>query len=805
MLGIRWRKILRDLWSNKQRTIVVVLSIAVGVFAVGAIMTTSTLLSREMTADYMAVNPAHAWVFNSGVNDDDIASIERMPEVAAAEGRTRYTLRVRVGEDEWKNIQIIGLADFNDVRINIVRPETGAWPPAERELLIERTALSMLPGSGPNGKAQIGDMATVEMWDGKTRELRIAGTTHDVNQFPAPLANMAYAYCTTDTLEWLGMPDLYTEVLVTGAGENLTKEDYNRVAEAVEKKLQKGGAQTWGFYVPTPGKHPADEIVQPMLLMLGFLGALALGLSGFLVVNTIAAILAQQIKQVGIMKAIGARRKQIIGLYLAMVAIYGGLSLVVSIPLGILVSRGFLQWMASYINFDIHSYAVPANVLAIQIAVGLLAPVISAIFPIWAGTRVTVRQAISDYGLGQPKKRQGLIDTILEHVRGLPRPMMLSIRNTFRRKGRLALTLITLTMAGAIFVGVISVRDSLNKTLELAFNYWNFEIEMSFRRPYRVDKIERAALAVPGVVAAESWDYAGVKRVRADDSKGEDFYVVAPPAETTMIRPIILEGRWLLPEDENAIVINTDVRKKEPDLKVGDTLTIELDKGDKKEEVDFRIVGVVKGAFSGPISYVNYPYLTKLMGRTGRAYQVELQLANKDAASQREMAKRLEASLNQAGVEVSRWQVMAEQRAQAEASISMLVTLLLSMSVLLAIVGGLGLMGTMSINVIERTREVGVMRAIGASNGSILKVIIVEGMLVGLISWVLGTAIAIPMSKALGAALGEVVLQSSLDYAFSTQGAVVWLALVIALAALASYLPARRASSLTVRDVLAYE
>ena len=130
MLGIRWRKILRDLWSNKQRTIVVVLSIAVGVFAVGAIMTTSTLLSREMTADYMAVNPAHAWVFNSGVNDDDIASIERMPEVAAAEGRTRYTLRVRVGEDEWKNIQIIGLADFNDVRINIVAPETGAWPPA---------------------------------------------------------------------------------------------------------------------------------------------------------------------------------------------------------------------------------------------------------------------------------------------------------------------------------------------------------------------------------------------------------------------------------------------------------------------------------------------------------------------------------------------------------------------------------------------------------------------------------------------------------------------------------------------------
>jgi putative ABC transport system permease protein len=131
--------------------------------------------------------------------------------------------------------------------------------------------------------------------------------------------------------------------------------------------------------------------------------------------------------------------------------------------------------------------------------------------------------------------------------------------------------------------------------------------------------------------------------------------------------------------------------------------------------------------------------------------------------------------------------------------------LLLTMGVLIAAVGALGLAGTMSTNVLERTREIGVMRAIGASNGSVLQIVLVEGILIGLISWVLGALLAFPAGLALASTVGVVLFQSALPYVFSAGGVTTWLVIVVLLAALASFLPAWRASRLTVREVLAYE
>jgi putative ABC transport system permease protein len=127
------------------------------------------------------------------------------------------------------------------------------------------------------------------------------------------------------------------------------------------------------------------------------------------------------------------------------------------------------------------------------------------------------------------------------------------------------------------------------------------------------------------------------------------------------------------------------------------------------------------------------------------------------------------------------------------------------MAVLLAFVGGLGLMGTMSINVLERTREIGIMRAIGASNGAVMNLVLVEGVLIGMVSWLLSMLIAIPLSKPLSASVGVALFQVPLSYAFSMDGLLIWLLVVVVLSAVASLLPAWNASRLTVRDVLAYE
>jgi putative ABC transport system permease protein len=124
------------------------------------------------------------------------------------------------------------------------------------------------------------------------------------------------------------------------------------------------------------------------------------------------------------------------------------------------------------------------------------------------------------------------------------------------------------------------------------------------------------------------------------------------------------------------------------------------------------------------------------------------------------------------------------------------------MGLLIAIVGGLGLMG---MNVLERTREIGVMRSIGAESHMIFQLVVVEGKFIGLISWVISVLAAIPITQGLDKRLGLQLMTVPIRYIFSTQGMLIWLGVVLALSAIASLLPARNAVRLTVRDVLAYE
>jgi putative ABC transport system permease protein len=148
---------------------------------------------------------------------------------------------------------------------------------------------------------------------------------------------------------------------------------------------------------------------------------------------------------------------------------------------------------------------------------------------------------------------------------------------------------------------------------------------------------------------------------------------------------------------------------------------------------------------------------------------------------------------------------MQNERQEAEVIFDVIVSLLLVMALLLALVGGLGLMGTMSINVLERTREIGVLRAIGAPNRAVAQVFILEAVGIGVMSWFLGGLLAIPMTEGLNTALGAALLGQPLTYAYSIPGLWLWLAVVIVLSVLASFIPARNVTRLTVREVLAYE
>ena len=811
MGSLRWRKVTRDLWHNKTRTILVVISIAIGVFAVGMILHTALLVATQVQADYRQSNPAHAIVYAGALDDDMIGAIRTIPGVLDAEGRSSTTVRVRTSADDWSAIIVRTFADIDDIRIERVLPvssfdavptleaERGTWPPGSHDLIVERSSF-LLPNMMP-ANLRIGDTIELETLAGKRRSVTLSGLAHEPNSIPATFMGQAIAYVDQETFEWLGGGKHYDQVNVITTASAQDSAAILAVAKEVEEKIERSGRTVYAKEVVEPGKSPRDTILQGMIGMMFPLGLMSLLLSSFLVINTINALMSQHVRQVGMMKAIGGRNDQIAIMYFGMVALFGVLALLVAVPLAAYVTGITADLLAGFLNTAFPAYSLPPAVLALELVIGLIVPLLAAARPILKGTRITVREALSEYGVGHGRFGRSALDRLLSHVRLLSRPVLISLRNTFRRRGRLVLTLFTLILGGAIFIAVTNVRTSLTQTLDDALLYWQYDVSIAFNKGYRLDQIEQVARSMPEVAEVESWDFSALRRLREDGSESDNLLVAALPPATTMLSPTLIDGRWLLPGDENAIVINQEVAKTEEDIGIGDTMTFKID----GRETDWVVVGIASVIGSGRVAYVPYPYYSHIARNVDRASQVQVVFTSDDEDVITSASAALEDAYEAAGFQVAYSQTVVRIREQNEFYFRIIVVLLLIMAVMIAAVGALGLTGTMSINVLERTREIGVMRAIGASNGMVRNIVLTEGVLIGLISWMVGAVVAMPLGRIMSNGVGFAFFQMPLSYAASPDGIGLWLIIVLVLSVLASLLPARNASRLTVRETLAYE
>jgi len=708
---------------------------------------------------------------------------------------------VQAASGEWKNITIFVVADYEDIRVNKVASQSGAWPPPEREILIERAALSVID-------AQIGDVLLVRFPNDVERRVRIAGSAYDPAQLPAQLDGTPYGYITFDTLKWFGEPYGFNELHVIATHPE-DKDWAQQVVNRVKDKAEKSGYTIPLSMTAEPGQLPMNDVLQGILLLMGLLGVLSLFLSIFLVVNTVSALLTQQQRQIGVMKAVGGSTLQILGMYLVMVLAYGVLALLLAIPLGIYGARELSGVLAVFFNFDIYSMDVPPQTFLIQIAIGLILPVLASLVPFISSLRISAAEAMSVYSISRGRFGGNWIDRLLSganlwFMRKLSiRSILLSVRNTFRNKGRLTLTLITLTLGSATFISVFNVRASLSSTVEDMIKWFNCDVMLTLDRTYRADKVQHEAMNVPGVTQTDVWIQMPTRLVRSDDSESGMIYMFAPTVhpDSLIVSPTIAEGRWLEPDDDNAAVIPSAFLQDEPELHLGGEMVLKID----GKERTFKIVGTYIGMAILPLVYTNYEYITQVTNRVGEADALMVKMDHHDPAYVDSTTRALEDHFERMGVRVSMVSTINNERIEAEASFDAIVALLLVMAILLALVGGLGLMGTMSINVLERTREIGVLRAIGAPNRGVASVFILEGVVIGLMSWAMGGLVAIPMSQGLNQALGQAVMGVPLTYAYSMPGLWLWLVIVILLSVIASFIPARTASRLTVREVLAYE
>jgi len=792
---LRWNKVLRDAWRHKARSLLVIMAIAVGVASFGMVLASRDAAMVDMYAGYWRNVPPNMILYLDAFDEDVLHIVVNMEQVDQVEARKVVNAKVQApGSDQWINLQLTVLQDYGDSRISVVRPEAGAWPPGRRDLLLERSAAYFY-------SIPVGGEVLVEMPNGAQKVLPVSGTAHELNAFSSVISQRAQGFIAWDTLEWLGEEAAYNTLYVTVAQNGTDPAHVERVRNGVIDRLERCGHQVAAFdtSMTKPGVHWADEFFSALMLTLGGVGALTLVLSGFLVMNTTMALLAQETRQIGVMKAVGGKRAQIVGIYLSTVALYGGLALLIAVPLGLAGGRWFTNFSAYVMNYDIDSYGLIPWVLCLQVGMAIGVPAIAAFIPVYQGTRKTVREAISDYGIG--KGRAGFVDRLMARVRGLPRPLMFSLRNIFRRKARLLLTLGALSLAGAIFIGVFSTRASMLALFYDIFDLYGYEVEVNFEQPVRPQRIEAAAAQVDGVVRVENWLMLNGTRVLPDDALGETFTFFGLPLDQQTVVPTMMDGRWLQLGDENAVVISTGTQRLLPGVSVGDELLVEL----AGRESSWHVVGVVLFP-DAEFAYVNYQALAEASGLVGRANKVVVQIEDADdAQAQKTAARLLEERCERAGLSVQSSLTVAEEFHRIMNQVDMVVYLMLVMAVLLAVVGGLGLAATMGLNVLERTREIGVLRAIGATNLAMWSIVVAEGLLVGLISWVLGALLSYPLGNLLSGGVGMAFMGLWIEYIFSYEGVWIWLAVVVAVSALASLAPARRASHISVREALAYE
>ncbi len=797
-MSSRWKKVWADFWSNKGRTFLTIMTIAVGTFAVGFNSNLGIYMNESMDSDYLSALPSEAEVYTSPLDDDMVKMARAVPGVDGVEGTSSVSARILHTDETYIDIRFTALEDPKAQTLNLLKPaagETSIPLYGEKQTIIDASALSL--GYKP------GDTMTIELDGGKRREVKLAGYVHAVTGFPYSMAKLVFAYVTPETLEWLGGNRDY-DMLAVSVAENPTDAAHvTEVAQAVADRMERAGAEIYFVNVYQPGHHFAWSITQGIFFVLSILGYLTVLLSGFLIVNTITALMTQQTRHIGIMKAIGGNTQQVVGMYLTLILGFGLGALLIGVPLANMASESIGRGMAEWLNF----YAVPfkgyQSTLIQQIIVALVVPLLAAIYPIYNSVRVTVREALSDYGLGGSAKPKA--ESVSKNATLIARPIRISIRNTFRRKTRLALTLFTLVLGGAVFIGVYNLWESFDQVIEDIQGYFLADINLSFGRGYRFDKVSAMAESVHGVESVEGWlEYPGtLKMSDNDDESGTQILFVAPPSSSTLIDPIITSGRWLEEGDENAIVIGNHLLNMFPDLKVGDTLTIEAN----GKETDWHIIGTysITGNVSPPLLYVNYEYISRIVGEPGQVYALRVLTSDHSAATQKRVNDQLQALFKERGVQVTSTtlgtQFIEDQKAQTD----ILVYFMLLMATLIAVVGGMGLMGTMSINVLERTREIGVMRAIGASNLDIQTIVIVEGMVIGIISWAISIFVSIPITNALCYGVGMAILTAPMPTVYGVSGVLAWLLFTVILGSLASALPARRASKLTVRDTLAYE
>jgi len=801
-MSVIWYKVWFDLWHNKTRTLLAVLSIAAGVFAVGAIFGMSELLITNMNESHRAVLPTHIDVgLARYVDEDVILSIREVPGVEDVEPYNSATALYKLHpEDEWRQAVVQMRPDFEAQKYELLQLRGGHWPGTKNDLAIERMAAQFLG-------VEIGDSVIFKIGD-QERTLPVTGLIRHPFVPPPQFMDLAFFFMNSEGMERLNVPEgkfgsFY--VRITPYSYDHARE----VASAIKDKLAKQGVGVGSFVYEDPEEHWGSSMMDGFTLVQKLLAIICVVVGAILIYNTLSNLITQQTNQIGILKAIGARTSTIIGVYLVNALVYGMLALAIAIPLGAVVASTTTRIFLNLYNIDYNQFELSSQAVIFQVISGIAAPLLAGLPPVLQGARITVRKAIASYGLGGDF-RSGRLDRLVDAFgqRWLSTQYATALGNMFRHRGRLLLTQLVLIIAGGSFLMVMSLNSSATFTLDNLYGRRHFDTTIQFGSNQRAGRVQALAETVPGVEASE------LRLVQSATlfiegqlikEAGIGTSLQGIPTGSDFSSPLIVAGRWFLPGENGRAVVMTRQTAEDNNIQVGDTVILDLGQLGKDE---WQVVGlydpVFVGGFNQDTIFAPLESLYQTTKKYGQGSVLYVRTTSHDPEFTAAVTKQLKEMYDRHGLKVAISETQADSRKTADWQFAIVIWMMLSLAIIVAVVGGLALMGALSIGVIERTKEIGVLRAVGARSRAILGIFVVEGVLQGLLSWLIAMPLSFLVSPALADALGNAMFGTTLDYQYNWSAVTTWLITVLIISVVASILPARGATRISVRDSLAY-
>ena len=777
------KKVFKDITHRKLRTILTIVGIAIGIIGLSAISIASNQFrsSFEYSTDITAQPDLQ--FFTAPTNPNLTGTLKQQPNIKTVQAGGFVMTRWSVPSGHIP-ITVLGIADFQHIQINKFELVEGSLPGHDQILLeFSDTALN---------SEHVGDQIDIQA-HGTHRKLTISGFARTRGLPSAALEQSAQGY----------MQESDFESLFQVHGVNFFEMQLNNYAQRNDtaKQLSQvfNAQHVLVFGINVGRNEDVPNIANGLFATMNVLSVIAILLSICLLLGTIMALVAEQVQYIGTMKAIGAARGQIIRHYLTLVTVYGAIGTCIGLLVGIPGGYLLAQFLGGLVSLDIGPLQVSPSLILECIVIGIGTPLLAAALPTYFGTRITVKQALSGYGIdsGATQGGRGWSSVARRVFAIFPQTVQFGMRGLFRKRTRTILTLMTLTISGAAFLSVQTANYSFNTLLDRVYTTYHFDVMVSTPNAQPFSNFQRILTTVPGVGRIEKLSQDKVP------TPWGDAQLTGVQLDTQLYQRQITAGRWFTSNDQNVVILSKDAADKSG-LKVGDTFSIDT----SFNKARWHIIGIATdysgigpgnlGILLAPIAQVDaFKHLPLNYTDT-----VMIQSTSSSPGTVDALATRIDDAMSAHGL-LPYVTTNAQQVQQDQSKYQIIYILLDLVAIIVALVGAIGLSNTLAMSVLERRREIGILRSMGATSRKVAQVFWTEGASLGIFSWILAMIVGFPV------AYGFVRLQGNLlapvPFAFNPISLIWMLGFIVLIASLSSIGPVFGAARVKIAQTLRYE